>query len=258
MTKGVNVGLYLSGQPVQINECNIAITQPKIKDIVIFGEDEFLIALNIFGHPENITNPMKKGNSELEMFNDFQLLLVIMNQEPMIKSNILNFLNLICPNYEINITDSSIEFKIEQDDGNKIVVGMLNPFNFDKFKEVVNDLFEATADNEREPNYNPANEAAAAIAEKIKKGRERKNRMNADKEGPQSLFGRYVSILSIGLQMDISIFYNYTPFQLYDAFNRYFAKVNSDFYNRVSTMPFMDVSKTEQPPDWARNLYKYK
>ena len=256
MAKGVNVGLYLSGQPVRINECNIAITQPKIKDIVVFGEDEFLIALNIFGHPENITNPMKKGNSELEMFNDFQLLLVIMNQEPLIKSNILNFLNLICPNYEINITDSSIEFKIEQDNGNKIVAGMLNPFNFDKFKEVVNDLFEATADSEREPNYNPANEAAAAIAEKIKKGRERKNRMNADKEGPQSLFGRYVSILSIGLQMDISIFYNYTPFQLYDAFNRYFAKVNSDFYNRVSTMPFMDVSKTEQPPDWARNLYK--
>ena len=255
MTKGVNVGLYLSGQPVQVKPCNVAITQPKIKDIVVFGEDEFLIGLNLFGHPENLTNPMKQGNSELIQFNDFQLLLVAIKQEPLIKSNVLNFLKLICPNYEIDITDSAIEFRIEQGEI-KRTVGMINTFNFEAFQEVVNDLFEATNMSESEPDYNPANDAAAAIAEKIKKGRARKNKMNADKEGPQSLFGRYASILSIGMQMDIEIFFNYTPFQLYDAFNRYFAKVNSDFYSRVSTMPFMDTSKMDTPPDWSRNLYK--
>ena len=49
--------------------------------------------------------------------------------------------------------------------------------------------------------------------------------------------------------MVINVFYNYTPFQLYDAFNRYFAKVQSDFYTKVSTTPLMDVSKMETPED---------
>jgi hypothetical protein len=79
--------------------------------------------------------------------------------------------------------------------------------------------------------------------------------MQVGKEGPQSLFGRYTSILSVGLQMDINIFYNYTPFQLYDTFQRYFSKVSSDLYTKVSTTPLMDVTNMEPPKDWSRNLY---
>ena len=70
------------------------------------------------------------------------------------------------------------------------------------------------------------------------------------------MFGRYTSILAIGMQMDINIFYNYTPFQLYDAFNRYFAKVSSDFYSKVATTPLMDTSKMEEPKEWFRTLYQ--
>ena len=55
--------------------------------------------------------------------------------------------------------------------------------------------------------------------------------------------------------MDINIFYNYTLFQLCDAYNRYMSKLQSDFYSRVSTMPFMDVSKMERPKEWTRHLY---
>ena len=34
VTKGENLGLYLSGQQIKIPECNIFITQPKINDIL--------------------------------------------------------------------------------------------------------------------------------------------------------------------------------------------------------------------------------
>ena len=253
MKKGEKVGLYLSGQPVQIEDCNIAITQPTIKDVVVYGEDEFLICVNILGHPENIVNQMKQGNSELAAFDDFQLLLVVLRQEPTIKQSIIDLFNLIFPEYEIKFEDASIDFYIIQEE-QKRLVGRIHAFNFSNFQEIINDLFEPV--NEGDVEYNPVNDAAAEIAAKLKAGRERKKQQNAEREGPQSLFGRYTSILAIGMQMDINIFYSYTPFQLYDAFNRYFAKVQSDFYTKVSTTPLMDVSKMETPEDWVRNLYK--
>ena len=246
MTKGDKVGLYLSGQPVPIKDCNIILTQPKVRDVVLFGEDEFLIVINILGHPENIVQQLKQGNSELVVFDDFQLLLVVLRQEPTIKASLLYFFNLIFPDYEIKIEDASIDFYIIQEEAKKLV-GRITGFNYEHFQATINDLFEPKIEGEVE--YNPANDAAAQIAEKLKKGRERKKQMNAAQEGPQSLFGRYTSILAIGLQMDINVFYAYTPFQLYDAFNRYFAKVSSDFYTKVSTTPLMDVSKMETPEE---------
>ena len=243
--QGVITGLYLSGQPVLIKECNIVLTPPKIKDIVMFGEDEFLIASNLIEHLDRTTKVMREGNSQLEMFNDFQLLLVILRQEKELNSNILNFLEFIFPEYEIKKTDASFDFYKEIEE-QKAMVGTINSFNFEAFQKVLKDLF-AGAQSSSEPEYNPANDAAAAIAEKLRKGRERKAQLN--NEGPQSLFGRYASVLSVGMQMDINIFFNYTPFQLFDAFTRYFSKVNSDLYTKVSTTPLMDVSKMETPEE---------
>ena len=93
------------------------------------------------------------------------------------------------------------------------------------------------------------------IAEKIKKGREKVHAQKATSEGEHSLFADYCSTLSIGMHMDVGIFFNYTPFQLYDAYRRFFSKEQSDFYMRVTSMPMMDTSKMEAPPEWQRNLY---
>lgn len=250
--KGVKVGLYLSGEDVPIKDCNIVLTQPKIRDVVKFGEDEFLIGTQVLGHTNKMLEQMREGNSELEAFSDFQVLLVILKEEETIKDSVMNFLEFLFPQYEIKLTENSIDFYVEQDE-KKFVGGRIFPFNFEAFQQTIADLFEPSKDSDEE--YNPANEAAAAIAKKLEEGRKRKQEMQAGKEGPQSLFGRYASILSIGLQMDINIFYDYTPFQLYDAFQRYFSKVSSDLYTKVSTTPLMDVSNMEQPKDWSRNLY---
>lgn len=250
--QGVRVGLYLSGQNVPVKECNLIITQPKIKDIVLYGEDEFLVGTQLLGHTEKMLQQMRQGNSELEIFSDFQLLLVVLKQEEVLRDSVVQFLEFIFPDYRIKIEDSSIDFYKTQDE-KEFIAGRLFAFNFEVFQQTIADLFEPS--NADQVDYNPANDAAAEIARKLEAGRARKNQMQSNKEGPQSLFGRYTSILSIGLQMDINIFYNYTPFQLYDAFNRYFSKVSSDLYTKVSTTPLMDVSAMEQPKDWVRNLY---
>lgn len=253
--QGVNVGMYLSGQPVMIPDCNIVVTQPKIKDIVLYGEDEFLVGTTILAHPERILDEMREGNPELDYFSDFQLLMIVLREDPGMRQRIFSLLEFVFPEYEIKLTESCLDFYKHEED-KTFIAGRITDFNFDIFKDYINDLFDAHSADNKEVEYNPANDLASQIAEKLKKGRERKAKQQHEKEGPQSIYGRYASILSIGLGISVNTIYEYTSFQLFDGFNRFLSKQESDFYQRVSTMPFMDVSKVETPEDWVRNLYK--
>lgn len=246
-----NVGLILSGQQVPIPNATLFVTQPTINQIVAFGEDDFLIGVSLLTHTENLLKTLKQGNSELEVYSDFQLLMIVLQEDMSVRNLINKLFELIFPEYIIEITNAAINFSIIDEEANPHLVGQIHPYNFEEFQNLLNDLFEPHINGEEQREFNPANDAAAAIAEKLKKGREKRAQM----KGPQSLFGIFCSVLSIGLGMDIKIFYDYTPFQLYDAYVRYFEKQKSDFYARISTMPFMDVSKIDQPEDWSRHLY---
>lgn len=246
--KGDEIALYLSGQPVPIKSCNIVIRQPTIKQIVAFKESDFLFAANYLGKPEMHIDRIRADNPEqLAAYTDFQIYTALIRQDPNLKRSVENFLTLVFPDYEISI-EEEINFV---SDGRK--VGMINPFNYEDFKKIVKNLFLFTKVGEKE--YNPANEKARKIAEKLRKGHEKISKMKADTNESATLFGSYVSILSIGMNMDINILYNYTPFQLYNVFIRYWRKVNSDFYQKVSTTPMMDVSKMEAPDDWSDTIY---
>ena len=58
--------------------------------------------------------------------------------------------------------------------------------------------------------------------------------------------------------MDINVLYNYTVFQLFDAFKRYIAKMQFDQYRELMMVPFADTSslKDKEPDNWIANLYK--
>lgn len=246
------IGLILSGQPIFIPEINIYITQPKIKDIVLFGEDDFFTTVQLLVDMEKFTSMVKEGNSDLNIISDFQLLLITIEEDLTVKRMIQNLFNLIFPDYEVKITENSIDFLLQED---QQIIGKIHPFNFEFFQNALNDAFIPQGSNEAEPDYNPVNEAAAKIAEKIKQGREKVHAQKAAVEGVHSIFADYCSTLSIGMHMDVNIFFNYTSFQLYDAYRRFFEKEQSDFYMRVSSMPMMDTSKMEVPSPWQRNLY---
>lgn len=252
--KKENLGLVLSGQPLMIENMNIFITQPKIKDIVLFGEDDFLTAVQILTNIEQFTMMIKQGNSELNIISDFQLLLILIEEDFTVKKLIQDLFTLIFPEYKVKITENSIDFLLESEESSK-VIERITPFNFKNLQNILNDAFIPQGDNEREPDYNPINEAAEKIAEKIKKGRQKVHAQKAAAEGPHSIYADYCSVLSIGMHMDINIFFSYTPFQLYDSYRRFFSKEQSDFYMRISSMPLMDTSKMETPPEWNRTLY---
>lgn len=246
-----DIGLYLSAQPVPVKDCNIIITPPKIKEIVSFGEDNFFTVIHILTKTERFLEEVRQGNSQLKRYSDFQLLLVILNEEIESKRLVNSFFELVFPNYNVRITDSSIDFLIEQR-----VVGRITPFSFEFLQLVLKELFEPT--KEKEEEYNPVGDKAKEIAEKIKQGKAKREALkNGGKNQGKnsSLFGTYISVLSIGLSMDVNILYNYTPFQLYDSFTRFLNKMQSDFYQSISVQPFLDSSKITAPEDWYRDLY---
>lgn len=253
------IALYLSGQPVLIKECSLLLTQPTIKQIVVFGENEFLQGAQIIGHYKAYVEIVRKANeqdgvNEIESYSDFQIFMIILYQEPIIRESVKLFFQLICPEYDVTFSEHMISFSVKEDE-NHVTVATINPFTLDRFAEVVKNLF--LMKGEKDIEYNPSNDRAKAIRDKILEGRRRTAAQKQLEDGKNtSLFGSYASILSIGLSMDINTIYNYTPFQLYDSVKRFYAKTSSDFYQRVSTMPLMDTSKMEVPEDWGRNFYK--
>lgn len=249
-----DMGLYLSGQQVKVPSCNIVITQPTVRQIVVFGEDDFLIAVQLLGKTENFVGDLRKDNSLLAALPSFQLLLVILREDPQIANAIKNFFGLIAPEYEIVIDTGFINFFVDE-----VLVGQLTPYNFESFQSVIIDLFEQKNGKSEDIQYNinENDQRAKEILEKLNKGKKKIAEMR-NKTGEYektSLFGSYISILSVGLGMDINTLYDYTPFQLNDMFMRYFAKVQSDFYQKLVTTPLIDTSNIDEPKEWVGNLY---
>lgn len=245
-----DIGLYLSGAPVPLPQCAIYITQPTIKQIVQFGETNFLMAVQLLTKTETYLDEIRQGNSELSNKSNFQILMTMIMNEEQIKDYFNTFFELICPDYDVEYTPNSINFRLKNSENPELVNGMVTLFTFETFQETINELFVSESEDN---SYNPANDAAAEIARKLEKARKQKAR----EEGSDVvfMFGSFASILAIGLQMDINVFYNYTPFQIYDAYSRYWEKQKYDFYQKIRTTPLMDTSKMEEPKEWTRNLY---
>lgn len=247
-----DIGLYLSGQQVLIPECGIFITQPTVKQIALFGETKFLTAVQILTDPDTLFQEIKQGNSELKDVSNFQILLEILKADTSLKEYFDILFELCCPDYNIIFEKNSIEFYLREEDSGSCK-GRIFTRNFEPFCRTIKELFVFVSDNEDSPDYNPANAAAKAIADKIKKGRAKAGQQKG--EDKLSLYGTYASILSIGLRLDLNVLYNYTPFQLYDSFSRYWAKEENDRYITMATIPFSDPSKLEEPKNWTRSFY---
>lgn len=248
-----DIGLYLSGCAVPVKECNVLLHQPKVRDVAMFGEGIFFSACQMLSDIPNFVKDIKQGNSELKDRNDFQIFVEVLNVEQTgLFTAIEPFFSLCCPDFDVRPKKKSIDFERE---GN--VVGRLTQMNYTSFSRTVRELYlPRTDDEEPEYNYDKNNKAAVALAEKIKKNREKlKKATSSDSNSVGSVLAFYTSCLSLGMGMNVNTFYDYTLFQLYDAFSRYMAKAESDQFRQIQLMPFADTSDMEAPETWMRNLY---
>lgn len=247
-----DIGLYLSGCSVPVRECNVLLHQPKVRDVALFGEDKFFAACNVLADIPKFVEGIKKGNIELAERNDFQVFTEVLSiKETGLQSLVSPVFELCCPDFDVHVKPKSIDF---EKDGN--TVGRLTQINYQPFSRTVRELYLPKGeDEEPEYNYDKNNKAAAALMEKIKRNRERLKQAKSSESSVGSVLAFYASCLSLGVGIDVNVFYDYTLFQLYDAFSRYMAKEESDQFRQIQLMPFSDTSDMEAPETWMRNLY---
>ena len=253
-----DIGLYLSGQQVKVPSCGIFLTQPKIKDIVmVSSENDFMTIVHLLAHPNQFASLIRQGKNGLDNVPDFQIIIEVLRQaDTQYRPLFDSFFELCLPQFQVRCSRHSIEFVT--DDGN--VVGMLNAFNYEEFSQILSELF-LPRQKEEDVDYkiNESDETSKRLLEKIKRNRAALAKQRAERDGSNiSVFGLYISILSVGLGVDVNMFYGYTPFQLYDSFNRFLAKLARDKYEAMLTIPFADTSELQknEVPSWLENLYK--
>lgn len=243
----------LCGLPITVPMANVAVSQPRVRDICAYGEDKFLSDVTLLVHLERFVSEVKEGNDLLGALSDFHVLMVILEEDNTVKSSLEGLFGLIFPDYHWKIETGCIQFKVDEHGPN---VGQVNPMNFENLQGVLKLLFLPSVKGAEEPEYNPVNDRANEIAEKLRRGREiRQNLNKKDGSGSGSLYATYVSCLSVGLPMDMNVLLDCTPFQLNDMFVRYTRKGEFDLFQRVSTMPMMDTSKLEPPDSWMGDIY---
>ena len=91
---------------------------------------------------------------------------------------------------------------------------MIDDRNFDALQNAIIDIF-CIKSGANSNTFNPENEAAKKIAEKIMKGRKKVAAQKGEDQG--SIFVQYISVLSIGLHIPITELIDYTVFMLYDS-----------------------------------------
>lgn len=153
-------------------------------------------------------------------------------------------LMLLFPEYEITFTKKAIILKKENEESS------LNSNNFEEFQDILKQMFSFGDTNGVPQDFNPDGPMAARIAEKLKK----RHQVLAEKNPNDNfdIIGRYVSVISTGLSIDINSVMNYTIYQLFDQIKRYELKTSYDLYVKGK---FAGAQDTKEPEDWMKSVH---
>ena len=190
----------------------------------MLGEKEFFIALQFLCL--NKRNYVK-DEFLLQQITNFDIFMDVLNDKNVafefseqinLKSTLVSLLSLLFVNYHALFTPQSLILMHNED---KSISTLIDATNFEILQEVLKQVFCLNTNmSGDQPAFNPKGKRAQEIADKIMRGRQR---VAAQKEGSgnESVFTRYLSILAIGVPMDLMKLINLTVYQIYDLIERF-------------------------------------
>lgn len=233
----------MCGTDIPIPECQVTIHQPRIKEIALIGDVDFLTAIQTLSVNKNM---IAQGETLLTNTNNFQIFMTIMQEKETVdkKEAIKQLFPLILPEYKVAFTPRSI--LLTSTNGNV----MIDDSNFEALQKVLNAIFCINSGPMEIQSFNPQGEKAREIAEKLMKARQR---VAAQKGNEGSIFAQYISVLTIGLNsMSLRDCEELTMYQLFDLVERYMLYVNWDLDIR-SRLAGGKLDK--QPENWMKNIH---
>lgn len=237
----------ISGIDIPIPQCQLIIHQPKIKEIALIGEEIFFTGAQVLNVNKNLIQI--QGETVLEDINNFQIFMTIMTEKKTAdkKYAVEQLFSLLFPDYNVSFTPRAIIFNKE---GQEMI--SIDENNFNYLQEVLKEVFclrsDAMAQN---GGYNPGDQKAKEIAEKLARGRARVAAQNGDIKS--SMFVQYLSILTVGLSsMSLQDCLDLTLYQMLDLVERYSLYTNWDIDIRAR---LAGASPDDKPDNWMKNIH---
>lgn len=234
----------MCGTDIPVPEIQATIHQPKIKEIALIGEADFFVAVQCLNIDKNY---LRQDKTLLQDTNNFQIFMTIMSEKEARdkKKATQQLLQLLFPNYSILFTPRSI--MLQGKDNSSII----DENNFEAFQQVLKQIFCVSNANNQQSGFNPANDKAREIAEKLMRGRQKVAELNGSANA--SIFSQYLSILTIGVQsMSLQTLMNSTMFQIYDLVERYQLYISWDIDIRSR---LAGAKPDEHPDNWMKNIH---
>lgn len=234
----------MCGTDIPVPECQLFIHQPRIKEIALIGESDFFSGIQCLCLNKSM---FVKDESLLADTNNFQIFMTIMSEKEAAEKKfaVQQVCTLLFPKQKVMFTPRSVLLSGE---GKQI---MIDESNFEYLQAAIIDICCLKTGPMDQQSFNPANNKAREIAEKLMRGRQR---VAAQKgETNISIFSQYLSILTVGLgSMSMQEVMDLTMFQLYDLVERYMLYINWDMDIRCR----LAGGKPENQPDnWMKNIH---
>ena len=234
----------MCGIDLPIPDLQTTIHQPKIKEIAFVGEKDFFLGVQCLCIDKNVI--ANQGESLLVNTNNFQIFMTMMKEKEMVekKDSVINVLSLIFPKYRTLFTPRSIILQ-----GDTQI--MIDDSNFEILQEYLKEIFCFKSSMSQDLGFNPANETAKKIADKLMRGRQRVAELNGSADA--SIFSQYLSMLTVGLDsMSLQDLMDLTMFQLFDLVERYQLYINWDIDIRSRLAGGKPDGK---PENWMKNIH---
>ena len=235
----------MCGSDIPIPECQITVHQPRLKEIALVGDTDFLTGIQTLCVNKNM---ITQGETLLTNTNNFQIFMTIMQEKETAdkKEAVKQVFPLILPKHQLNFTPRSL-ILIGENNENILI----DESNFESLQTVLNSIFCINSGPMETQSFNPQGQRAKEIAEKLMRARQR---VAAQKnEGNGSIFAQYISVLTVGLNsMSLQDCENLTMYQLFDLIERYMLYVNWDLDIRSR---LAGAKAEKQPDNWMKNIH---
>lgn len=234
----------MCGTDLPVQECQLVVHQPRIREIAMIGEADFFIGAQCLTLNKSMF--ITEDKDVLSNTNNFQIFMMVMNEKEAKdkKTSTMQVLQLLLPHYKPMLTPRSLV--LASKDGNITI----DENNFDYLQEKLKLIFCVKNGPMDSQSFNPADDKAREIAEKLMRGRAR---IAAERgESNSSIFSQYLSILTIGLHISLKELMDLTMFQLYDLVERYSLYTNWD----IDLRSRLAGGKPDKHPDnWMKNIH---
>ena len=233
----------ICGTDIPVPSCQLVLHQPTLEEISFIGERDFFSGAQTLCLHKTM---FIEDKVLLMTTTNFQISMMIMSEKEAKekKDAVKQVLTLLLPDYQVLFTPNSLVLK--KDD----ITTLIDENNFEDLQEVLRTIFCMNDGRMDQQTFNPINDRATQIADKIMKGRQKVAELKGDSN--VSVFSQYISMLTIGLHISMLELKKLTMFQLYDLVERFMLWINWDIDLRSR---LAGAKPDEHPENWMKNIH---